>query len=83
MNKPPIARSLVVLLIAGALFLPIAICVVAGVGVLLNGLGDPAGAHFLARTALAVGILWMIDLISLIVVLAINSSGWNNSPSDE
>jgi hypothetical protein len=73
MNKPTLARRVVLWLVAAALLLPIAICVIAGVGALLGALGDSSGAVVLGRTALGVSILWAINLIGLIIVLAINS----------
>ena len=80
MNKPTIARCVVLSLVAGALLLPIAICVIAGVGALLGALGDSSGAVVLGRTALGVSILWAINLIGLILALAINSlSGDDNT----
>jgi hypothetical protein len=83
MNKPTIARCVVLALVTGALLLPIAICVLAGVGALLGALGDSSGAFVLGRTALGVSIFWAIDLIGLIIVLAINSLSRDDTTSEE
>lgn len=83
MNKPTVARCVVLWLAAGALFLPISICVIAGVGTLLGALGDSSGAVVLGRTALGVSILWTIDLIGLIIALAINSLCGSDNTTEE
>ena len=48
--------------------LPISIAVVLAVGRLLAVAGDDLGARVLDRIALAGGIIWAIDLISLITI---------------
>ena len=48
--------------------LPISIAIILAVGRLLAAAGDDIGARVLDRIALAGGIIWAIDLISLITV---------------
>ncbi len=75
MNRPLIPARIVLLLVVGAVLLPIALCVVFGVAALLAQMGDAAGAAVLYRVALAGGTLWGIDLICLVLTLAIASLG--------
>lgn len=65
-------RAIAVLVIAG-LVLPIVVAVTVGAARLLVAMEDLSGGAALDRVALAAGIIWAIDLISLVVVLGINS----------
>jgi type VI protein secretion system component VasK len=76
---PP--RFLVVLLLVGIL-LPITLCVVLGVAALLVQMGDSAGGGVLYRIALAGGILWVVNLICLVLVLAIGSLRGPDEPDE-
>ena len=73
MRYPLILHRLALALIVVAVFLPITICVVLGVSALLGAMGDSFGGAVLCRIGLAGGILWAIDLICLVLVLAIGS----------
>jgi hypothetical protein len=88
MHHPPIpARLLVtlilVVLILAAILLPITLCVVLGVAALLAQMGDAAGGAVLCRIALAGGILWIVDLICLVLVLAIDSLRGPDEPDEK
>lgn len=65
-------RAIAVLVIAG-LVLPIVVAVTTAAARLLVAMQDLAGGAVLDRIALATGILWAVDLISLVVVLGINA----------
>ena len=80
MRPPLIPQRIVLALVVTALFLPITICVVLGVGTLLEGMGDVTGGDVLRRLALGCGILWGIDLICLVLVLAIGTLRGPNEP---
>ena len=71
MHQPLIPRRLVLALIVATILLPIILCVVLGVASLLDLMGDSSGGMVLHRIALAGGILWIVDLICLLLVLAI------------
>jgi hypothetical protein len=73
MHQPLIPHRIVLTLIAATLLLPITICVVFGVAALLEAMGDSAGGVVLHRIAIGCGILWIIDLICLVLVLAIGT----------
>jgi hypothetical protein len=73
MHRPLIPHRLVLALIVATILLPIALCVDLGVAALLSEMGDSAGGLVLHRIALAGGILWIIDLICLVLVLAIGT----------
>jgi hypothetical protein len=73
MKNPIIPKPFFVALIAGVLLLPMAIIVVLGVGYLLSAMGDASGGIVLDRIGLALGILWILDLIVLVVALATQS----------
>jgi hypothetical protein len=65
-----------------AILLPITICVVAGLATLLDGMGDGSGARVLRWIALAGGILWIVDLVCLVVLLAISAIGGGQDRPD-
>ena len=73
MQQPLVPQRFVVALVAAAILLPITICVVVGVAALLVGMGDQWGGAVLLRIALAGGILWIIDLVCLVLLLAIGT----------
>jgi hypothetical protein len=73
MHQPLIPHRIVIALVVAAIFLPITICVVVGVAALLEGMGDIPGGVALHRVALGIGILWAVDLICLLLVLAIGT----------
>jgi hypothetical protein len=62
-------------LLAAGCVLPIALVVVVGTGRLLGAMDDAAGALALDRIALALGIIWAISLVCLLLALAINVLG--------
>lgn len=83
MNAPLPLRRLLVLLLAGAVFLPIAILVVLAVGRILLALEDPAGAAVLDRVALALGIVWACAMLAIPLVLCVQSLVASGREGDE
>jgi hypothetical protein len=75
-----ISRSVLAILVTAACVLPVAITIVLAVGRLLGAMQDPLGAATLDRVALAMGILWGIDLVCLLVAQGINSLGPPTDP---
>jgi hypothetical protein len=73
MRQPLIPHRIVIALVVATIFLPITICVVVGVAALLTEMGDIAGGASLHRIALGCGILWAIEMICLLLVLAIGT----------
>jgi hypothetical protein len=73
MHQPLIPHRFVLALIVATILLPITLCVILGVAALLEAMGDSSGGAVLHRVALAGGILWIIDLICLLLVLAIGT----------
>ena len=82
MSRKLVPRRAVLLLVASAIVLPIAICMILAVGAILGAMGDTQGGVALQRIALAGGILWAIDLICLVVVLALNTLIDNQDPPE-
>ncbi len=85
MRQPLIPHRFLAAAIVAAILLPIAICVIFGVAALLTQMGDLAGGAVLHRIALGGGILWVIDLIGLVLLLAVGSLGVpddSNRPED-
>ena len=74
-----ISRRILLGLVTAACVLPVAITVVVTVAWLLAQMHDRAAAAVLDRVALAIGILWVIDLILLVVALAIHVIGPPNA----
>ena len=70
-----ISPRAIVWLIVGAIGLPIVLCVLIGLAWLLRMMQDEAGAACLGRVAMGLAIVWIIDLIALVVIQAINSLG--------
>jgi hypothetical protein len=84
MDRLPIFRHIIALAIAGAIILPIAICLIIAVASLLSAMGDITGGGVLRWVALACGIVWVLDLILLVIALGVNAlTGLDNSDSDE
>lgn len=82
MRERPVPGSVVLLLLVGALMLPVAISLLFGLGRLLAAMGDSVGGAVLDWIALAAGILWSLDLVGLILVQAINSLAGSDGPRD-
>ena len=81
-----IPRRIVALAVAGLLLLPIAVVLVLATAQLLGAMQDAAGAAVLQRIALALGLIWLLGLIGLVLTLAINaldSGGDRPRPRDE
>ena len=77
------ARRLVLSLIAVALVAPVGICLLVALGWLLAATGDAPGAAMLERIALGGGVLWVLDLVCLLLVLAIATLAESNEPPEE
>ena len=82
MHRPLVPHRIVLTLIAAAILLPITICVIFGVAGLLQAMGDSVGGAVLYRIALAGGILWSINLICLVLVLAIGTLRGPDEPDE-
>ncbi len=67
-------RALVSLLV-GALALPVALCILYALARLLEAMQDQVGGQILGRTALVLFALWIIDLVALVILLAVQSLG--------
>ena len=73
MNQKPIPPRGVAVLAGAAVALPVAICVVLAVSALLGAMNDTTGGRVLIYVSWAFGVAWVIDLICLVVILAVNS----------
>ncbi|HTU26718.1 MAG TPA: hypothetical protein VMF30_15020 [Pirellulales bacterium] len=67
-------RALISLAVA-ALLLPIVTVILVATARLLAAMQDAAGAAVVDRLALAVGVLWVTDLVALVIVQAIQAAG--------
>lgn len=68
-----IPKRIVALAIAGLLLLPIAIVLVLATAQLLAAMQDAAGAAVLQWIGLALGLIWLLGLIGLVLTLGINA----------
>ncbi len=75
-----IPRRLLAALIVAALLLPIVITVVVGLARLLAAMNDHSGATMLERVALGCGVLWIVDVVTLVIAQAANSLGPPREP---
>jgi hypothetical protein len=80
MPQPLVPQRATLALLAGTILLPIAICVVLGVAALLSAMGDATGGGVLQRVALACGIVWVVDLICLVLLLAVQAVKDHDEP---
>lgn len=74
-------RSLSLLVTVGCL-LPIALVIVLGVARLLAAMEDASGAAVLDRIALALAIVWGIDLVALLLALGTRALDANSEHKD-
>jgi hypothetical protein len=73
-------------LIVAAVGLPIALCVLYALARLLEAMKDLDGANALGRVNLALFALWVVNLVTLIIVSAMNSLSNpppGSTPSDQ
>jgi hypothetical protein len=80
MPQPLVPKRVTLVLLVGTILLPIAIAVILGVAALLSAMGDTAGGGVLQRVALACSIVWALDLICLVLVLAIRAVNDHDGP---
>jgi hypothetical protein len=70
-----ISRRVLVVLVAAALALPMVALVLIAAGQLLSAMQDTLGALVLGRLALAVGLVWVLGLMALVIVQALDRLG--------
>lgn len=75
-------RKVVISLLFGALLLPVAITL-AALAQLLGAMGDGKGQLVLRIIALALGFLWLLDLVALILAVAIAQLVSSEPPSSD
>ncbi len=68
-------HRLMLCLVAGLVILPIILSVLIALARLLGAMGDATGAIVLDRIGLGVGVVWLVDFISLVLVLALERVG--------
>jgi uncharacterized membrane protein len=78
-----ISPRTIVWLLIGALGLPIVLCVLLGLARLLEAMQDQSGAVVVGRFALAVGVLWVVDLIALLILQTIHGLPRASSKDEE
>ena len=83
MRQDLIPQRFLLLLIALALMLPIGVFVILGLSYLLSEMGDPPGSVVAVRLAVACGGIWIFDLVSLILVVAINAITNSGDPPED
>ncbi len=66
-------RTAIRCLLVTVIGLPIAQAVLAWVGALLEAMGDEAAAVVLGHVGTAVGVLWLLALVGLVVLLAVKA----------
>jgi hypothetical protein len=72
MILPPMTlRSTIRCLLLASIALPIAHLVLVWVGGLLAAMGDRSGAAVLGHLGTAIGVMWALALVGLVIVLAL------------
>jgi hypothetical protein len=82
MPEKPVSPRLLFRLIAAAIVLLLSTCVAFGLAELLGGLGDPDGRLVLRYVALALGGLFVIDMVCLVLAQALNAVAESEEPPD-
>ena len=82
MRSRLIARRFLATLLAAAVVLPIAVCVLVALGRLLAAMDDAGGAAVLDWIALAIGAVWVLDLVCLVLAQAVNSLAEQDDPPE-
>jgi hypothetical protein len=72
MSQTPNFRLPIAILLAGGVVLPIALCLIFGVGAMLAAMGDSSAAIVFNAISVAVAILWVLDLITLVLLLGLH-----------
>jgi len=75
MSRKPVSSMVLLALIVAGLALPVTICIVLALASLLDAMRDPGGCAVLRYVALAGGVVWIVVLVGLIFVQAINALG--------
>ena len=73
MNRKPVSRRSIAVLVAIALVFTISLVVIMAVACIIGKMGDSQGQTVLEAVALAAGLAWAIDLICLVLALGVNS----------
>ncbi len=73
MNRKPVSRLAITILVAIALVFTISLVVIMAVACIIGKMGDTYGQTVLESVALAAGLAWAIDLICLVLALGVNS----------
>jgi hypothetical protein len=76
------SRTAVKVLLALVLGLPLLQAVLVWVGGLLNAMGDPATSSVLGHVNTAVGIVWLVSVVGLVVALAIQTIDEPREPGE-
>jgi len=75
MSRKSVSSMVLLALIVAGLVLPITTCVVLGLASLLAAMGDAVGGAVLRYVALGSGAVWIVVLIVLILLQAIQRLG--------
>jgi uncharacterized membrane protein len=67
-------KGVLIGLASAAVLLPVAVTLVVATGALLAGLHDAAAARVFSGVALALGLVWAIDLVALVVMLGFDAA---------
>ncbi len=77
-----IPRRVLLILLIGALVLPVALAVLFLVGLLLAAMADDAGQAFTHRLSVVCLVLWLIDLVLLLFALTLAALGRPDLPPE-
>lgn len=83
MVRKPVSRRVFVPLVAVALVLTVALAVILVVARILGKMGDLDGQSVLDAIALALGVVWTIDVVCLVLALGVNTLFDGAEASDE
>ena len=73
MNRKPVSRLAITILVAIATISTISLGVILAVACIIGKMGDASGQVVQESVALVAGLVWFIDLICLVLALGVNS----------
>jgi len=83
MSRKLVPPAVTLLLVVGLVVLPIAAGVILAVASLLAAMGDAIGGVVLRYIALGCGIVWVVDLASLVLVQGVDVLGDDGKPPEQ
>ena len=83
MSQKPFSRRSLGVLVGVAAVLLVTLAALLATAQILEKMGDSAGQSVFSAVALAVGVLWAIDVVCLVLALGVNAWAENDDENDD